>query len=164
MSKRRVDTGEGLLCENRLRNTNVIMLGIERCDDAPAAFRVAFGKGANVVYVDLCAGCAPQLMAKAAQFDTFWIWALGAGVPPPGLERTIMEVRDHLARDRRHRPDNRHAMVKLSEEAGEVAEALLEGKPDRVRFDCLHVAALALRIALEGDADFPDVQMGTGAE
>lgn len=56
-------------------------------------------------------------------------------------------------------PDNRHQYVALAEEAGELAQALLDltyGKtgPAHVTEEAVQVAAMALRIIAEGDPEF----------
>lgn len=52
-------------------------------------------------------------------------------------------------------PGARHQCVALVEEVGEVARALLDGEgSERIWAECVQVAAMAQRIAEEGDLDF----------
>lgn len=68
------------------------------------------------------------------------------------LEALIARTRDRFS--------NRHMLAALAEEVGELAGALAaldgtDGARERVRLEALDVANVALRIASEGDADFP---------
>jgi hypothetical protein len=59
-------------------------------------------------------------------------------------------------------PRNAHLFAALTEEVGEVARALLDAEPkENLRSECIQVAALAQRIAEEGDGRF-DGWTGTG--
>jgi hypothetical protein len=52
-------------------------------------------------------------------------------------------------------PGNRHQYVALAEEVGEVAKALIEGEsPEAIYAECVQVAAMAQRVAEDGDDDF----------
>lgn len=72
----------------------------------------------------------------------------------PGLE-IMNAVCAEVVAARRKYPGNSHLLAALLEEAGEVSRAFLqdEGK-DRVREEAIQVAAMAIRIAEEGDQDF----------
>jgi NTP pyrophosphatase (non-canonical NTP hydrolase) len=59
-----------------------------------------------------------------------------------------------IERSRAQFPGSAHMLAALLEETGEVARALLEGNRPHLREECLHVAATAMRIHEEGDADF----------
>jgi len=88
--------------------------------------------------------------------------ATAAGVPDarshtPGNDLSFTEIqRNELAMARDKFPGNAHMMVALTEEVGEVARALLEQGPGsrEVLEECAQVAAVAQRIATEGDGDF----------
>lgn len=69
-------------------------------------------------------------------------------------EGTLSLVEDEVQRSRQKFPGNEHMLAALVEEVGEVARALLESKPDEVVAEAVQVAATAVRIAEEGDADF----------
>lgn len=68
-------------------------------------------------------------------------------------------VAREIQRARAKFPAPKHRVLALFEEAGEVAEALIEGRPAQaVIEEAIQVACTAIRIAEEGDADHPDVQ------
>lgn len=71
---------------------------------------------------------------------------------------TIHALLEEIARARKKFPGTRHMHVALSEEVGELAEALLKfGNDDpRTKAEALQVACVAIRIYEEGDADFAD--------
>lgn len=70
------------------------------------------------------------------------------------VEETLAEV----ARARAKHPGRKHLLGALTEEVGEVSKALLEGEPvSALKAECIQVACVALRLAVELDADyFPD--------
>lgn len=74
------------------------------------------------------------------------------------LSGTLALVEDEVRRSRQKFPGNEHMLAALVEEVGEVSRALLENKPDEVVAEAVQVAATAVRIVEEGDADF---QKGT---
>lgn len=66
------------------------------------------------------------------------------------------DLRAELSRARAKFPKNDHLFAALGEEVGELARELLEaGGRRRVREEAIQVACVALRIAEEGDGDFP---------
>lgn len=68
--------------------------------------------------------------------------------------RTIYgEVEREVARSREKFPGNRKMLAALDEEVGELARALLDNDPAQRRLEAVQVAATAIRIAEEGDAD-----------
>jgi hypothetical protein len=75
--------------------------------------------------------------------------------------RSLLDlVADEVARSRVLFPDNATNHAALAEEAGEVARALLDlerGRCDRAQLvtECIQLAAMAMRVAIEGDASFP---------
>lgn len=61
------------------------------------------------------------------------------------------EIAGELERARAKFQSSDLAMVALMEEVGELARALLDESPDRVRAEAVQVAAMAIRVATEGD-------------
>lgn len=71
---------------------------------------------------------------------------------------TLSLVEEEVRRSRQKFPGNEHMLAALVEEVGEVARALLESKPrSDVVSEAVQVAATAVRLIEEGDADFRDV-------
>ena len=70
----------------------------------------------------------------------------------------LLEIQAEVTRARHLYPGNANRLAALMGEAGEAANALLkrEGR-DRVRAECVQVAAMAIRLAEEGDAGFEEV-------
>jgi NTP pyrophosphatase (non-canonical NTP hydrolase) len=65
------------------------------------------------------------------------------------------EMLHELDRARKKFPKNEKPLAALMEETGEVARALLQGASrEDIYAECMQVAALAIRIAEEGDSDF----------
>jgi len=93
---------------------------------------------------------------------------------PTIVARFFNDVADEVARARAKFPDNKHMMGAFHEEVGEVAKAMLERDyqsagehlyPDlesphnlsldeEVYKECVQAAAMALRVATEGDPDY----------
>lgn len=77
--------------------------------------------------------------------------------------RSIMfdaDVSAELARARAKFPGNTLQLAALSEEVGELAKALLDhrsgkGTAEEVYAEAVQVAAMACRVAVEGDSTFP---------
>jgi NTP pyrophosphatase (non-canonical NTP hydrolase) len=79
------------------------------------------------------------------------------------LESTRLAITAELEKARSKFPGTRHCMNALTEEVGELAQALLEQeyKPEQdfnseVRKEAIQVAAMAIRILEEGDTTFPN--------
>ena len=71
-------------------------------------------------------------------------------------DETLDALRAELDRARAKFPKNDHLFAALGEEVGELARELLEnGARERIRAEAIQVACVALRIADEGDGDFP---------
>ena len=71
-------------------------------------------------------------------------------------DNTILALRAELDRARAKFPANDHLFAALGEEVGELARELLEGGTrERIRAEAIQVACVAIRIADEGDGDFP---------
>ena len=72
----------------------------------------------------------------------------------------MVDLEAEVARARDLFPDNQHMLAALSEEAGEVAKALIDHSrgdtnAHEVYVECVQTAAMAVRVALEGDPSFP---------
>lgn len=63
----------------------------------------------------------------------------------------LAAVADELHRARAKHPGDNAIMTVLTEEVGEVAEALMDESADRVRQEAVQVAAMAMRLVLDGD-------------
>ncbi len=63
----------------------------------------------------------------------------------------LQEVREEVARARTKFPQPDGLLAALSEEAGEVAKAMLDEHWQNVRKECVQLAAMAFRLAEEGD-------------
>lgn len=71
---------------------------------------------------------------------------------------TLSDINDELVWARKKFPKNRKMLAALMEEVGELARALLQGKSEEdVKKEAVQVAATAIRIYEEGDADFDDL-------
>lgn len=68
------------------------------------------------------------------------------------IDQFLAEVRAEIARARAKFPGNSLQMVALTEEVGELAKALLDEPDENVRREAVQVAAMAARVALDGDA------------
>lgn len=71
--------------------------------------------------------------------------------------RTLAKLCAEIHRARAKFPHNRHLLAALTEEVGELAQAMLQGgNCQRQREEALQVACVALRIYEEGDSTFKD--------
>lgn len=68
---------------------------------------------------------------------------------------TLLKIENELKRARTKFPSNAHLLAALTEETGEVAKALLENQPRNTVKEAIQTAVVAIRIAEEGDSDFP---------
>lgn len=67
----------------------------------------------------------------------------------------MREILAELDRARKKFPDNAKLLAALTEEVGELAQAMLQGKSHAEIFkEAIQVACVAVRIAEEGDSDF----------
>jgi NTP pyrophosphatase (non-canonical NTP hydrolase) len=71
--------------------------------------------------------------------------------PEGRFEMFLEAVADEALRARSLFPDPDGLVTALGEEVGEVCRAVLDETPERIREECVQVAAMALRLALEGD-------------
>ena len=69
------------------------------------------------------------------------------------LDDFLAEVRAEVLRAQAKFPANSLATVALMEEVGELAKALLDESPERVRAEAVQVACMAFRAGIEGDND-----------
>ena len=73
----------------------------------------------------------------------------------PAAEETTVALAAEISRARAKFPGNRHMLAALTEEVGELAQALLQGKArGEICKEALQVACVALRLYEEGDASF----------
>ena len=73
-------------------------------------------------------------------------------------QRTIDAVQAEVARARAKFPANRFLLAALLEEAGELAQAMLQKKSRaEIVKEAIQVACVAIRIAEEGDGTFDDL-------
>ena len=70
------------------------------------------------------------------------------------LAEVILEV----ARAKRLFPKPDGLMTALTEEVGEVARAVLDETDERIREECVQVAAMAMRLAEEGDPTLTELR------
>lgn len=61
-------------------------------------------------------------------------------------------------------PDPNCSMTALVEEVGELAKALLQEPAAAVRVEAVHVAAMAIRIAIEGDPSIEPLRSSRGLD
>lgn len=60
-------------------------------------------------------------------------------------------IQAELARARRKFPSSEGSLAALTEEVGELAKAVLDESRDRIIAEAVQVAAMAIRVAIEGD-------------
>lgn len=63
----------------------------------------------------------------------------------------LAEVKAEILRAQSKFPANSLATIALTEEVGELAKALLDESPERVRAEAVQVACMAFRAGIEGD-------------
>lgn len=73
--------------------------------------------------------------------------------------QAFRDVERELSRARQSFPESKHQLAALTEEVGELNEAMIEHHRGRlnehmVYKEAIQVAAMAIRVATEGDADF----------
>lgn len=68
---------------------------------------------------------------------------------------TLTDIGDEVVAARMAFPTNEHRLAAITEEVGELAQALLQKQPwDRVYDEAMQVACTAIRLMEEGDSDF----------
>lgn len=60
-------------------------------------------------------------------------------------------------------PSSEASMCALTEEVGELAKAMLEESPERIRKEAIQVAVMAMRVAIEGDPSLDGYRERIGA-
>lgn len=75
-------------------------------------------------------------------------------------DRFLIDVIEETHRARKLFPTNEHQLAAFSEEAGEVAKAFIDhsrgdGTAEELYTECVQAAAMALRLAIDGDQSFP---------
>ena len=72
-------------------------------------------------------------------------------------------IDDEIARARKKFPQPNALLAALTEEVGEVAEALMDKSWDEVTKECVQVCAMAIRIIHEGDPTLNETRAKRGA-
>lgn len=70
---------------------------------------------------------------------------------PMQLYNFLDRVHDEVFKARKKFPSSEGSMTALTEEVGELAKALLDEGWSRVQAEAIQVAAMACRVAIEGD-------------
>lgn len=76
----------------------------------------------------------------------------------------MQEVLAEVKRARAAFPSNEHVAHALTEEAGEAIKALMDEGTDAVVAECVQAAAMALRVALEGDPTLDGLREDRGLD
>lgn len=88
------------------------------------------------------------------------LYRVPAKCPDCGLQEpdAFAELRAELVRARAKFPRNRFLLAALTEECGELAQAILQGASfGQIRAEAIQCATVAIRIAEEGDSAFDDL-------
>lgn len=83
---------------------------------------------------------------------------------PEVLARFVSDVAVEVTRARELFPDPAGLVAAFGEEAGELCKAMLEEPRDRIRAEAVQAAAMACRLALEGDPTLAAVRAKRGAD
>jgi hypothetical protein len=86
----------------------------------------------------------------------------GAKVDP--VDAFLAEVRAEIIRARTKFPGSRVMTVALAEEFGELAKAALDEPAANVRVEAVQTAAMAARLAIDGDASLVDWRASRGLD
>lgn len=78
--------------------------------------------------------------------------------------RFLADVEAEVRRARDKFPVANLTMAALTEEVGELAKAMLDEPWKRVRAEAVQVAAMALRVALDGDLSFDQHRRASGLD
>lgn len=74
-------------------------------------------------------------------------------------EQTLNDISDEVIAARQKFPGSHHTLAALTEEVGELAQALLQEKSwDEIYAEAKQVACVAIRMMEEGDTTFPFTQ------
>lgn len=79
-------------------------------------------------------------------------------------QKFMEEVLAELTKARRKFPGDNCTYVALGEEVGELAKAMLDETPSRVREEAVQVAVMAARCALDGDSSVSAYRAKQGLE
>lgn len=83
----------------------------------------------------------------------------GRASPKCAHPKTLAAIDAEVMRARSKFPGNRFLLAALTEEVGELAQAMLQDKSrDEIRKEAVQVACVAIRIIEEGDASFADLK------
>lgn len=80
------------------------------------------------------------------------------------IEEFLTHVYEEVVRARILFPSPDGLMTALTEEVGEVAKAMMDESRPRVHTECVQVAAMAMRLAIEGDPTLNALRKARGAE
>lgn len=106
---------------------------------------------------------------RAAAIEALgFAWLAGGATLAEGISRKMKRLEqlagslDAIAREvtraRVKFPGNRFLLAALTEEVGELAQAMLQKRPgEEIAKEAIQVAAVAVRILEEGDASFADI-------
>jgi len=72
------------------------------------------------------------------------------------------EIIEEVHRARKKFPSAEGSMCALTEEVGELAKATLDESPQRIRREAIQVAAMAVRVATEGDPSLDAIRCSHG--
>ena len=78
--------------------------------------------------------------------------------------RMLDEIGYEVGRARRKFPSPEASMCALTEEVGELAKALLDESHERVIEEAIQVAAMAVRVATEGDPTLNPYRVSRGLD
>ena len=81
-----------------------------------------------------------------------------------GTDELINEITIELQFAVAKFPENIFIFPALIEDVGELAKALMEESPDRIRAEAIQVAVMAIRIIQEGDRDITQRRIIRGQE
>lgn len=76
----------------------------------------------------------------------------------------LVEVLEEVARARTKFPSSNLKLAALTEEVGELAKAMLDEPAENVRKEAVQVAAMALRVAIDGDRSFDESRERRGLD
>lgn len=121
------------LVEAELRGTTHLIAII-------ADIREKSGVGAKPMLDELADAIAAEIATQARR------------VPGDAVDDFLAEVRAEIIRARVKFPGDNLTTIALMEEVGEVAKAVLDESPERVRKEAVQVACMAARLVLDGDS------------
>lgn len=84
--------------------------------------------------------------------------------PVAAQAELLQQIDDELSRGAARYPDPSGLLAALVEEVGELSKALIAEPRDRVQAEAIQVAALAIRIATQGDPTLAGLRLKYGAD